>query len=124
MLFLNFQQPAEITLLYSSYSREKYSEPVFFLLVFFSPFALSPPFPFSLIICAIGGEMNAQQKSTNLTSVRGFQLILFALFHARASLKPSACQQLCPSFPLWRQSPHLIIKRQSSKGHCFCLFPL
>lgn len=39
--------------------------------------------------------------------------------------KPEAiCLPTATSFiPLQRQNPHLIIKRQSSKGHCFCLFP-
>lgn len=60
MLFLNFPWPTEMILLYSSYSREKYSASVFFLLIFVPLF--SPTYPFSLIICAIGGEMNVQQN--------------------------------------------------------------
>lgn len=123
MLFLNFQPPAEIILLYSSYSREKYSEsvfsPSFCPTLFFQP---SLPSLIDYMCNRRGNERSA--KSASLTSIRGFQHTLFALFHARASLKPSACRQLHPSFPLWKQNPHFIIKRQSSKGHCFCLFSL
>ena len=61
-------------------------------------------------------------ESGSLTT-QEFSTYTFALFHARAAPKPSACQQRDPSFPLRRQCPHLIIQRQSSKGHCFCSFP-
>ena len=61
-------------------------------------------------------------KSGNLPT-QGFSTYTFALFHAGAAPKPSAHQQLEPSFPLRRQSPHLITQRRSSKGPCFCSFP-
>lgn len=103
--------------------QEKNIQNQFLLLVCPPSFLPSPPFPFSLTICALGGEMNVQQNQPIWLASEVFNYTFCSI--SRKNKLEAICLPTTMSFiPIVETAPPLHHSKAIFKGTLFLLIPV